>query len=109
MTAKKAEVPRPTGLTGAAGEYYVAAELSLRGWLATVTIKNAPHTDVLARKLETGRLLAIQTKTASQGYNFQLGIKDEKPTTADNEWYILVSLRPVGERPLFHIIPRNVV
>ena len=35
---------RTTGLTGAAGEYYVAAELSRRGWLATVTIKNAPGT-----------------------------------------------------------------
>jgi integrase len=43
-----------TGLTGAAGEYYVAAELSLRDWLATVTIKNAPGTDVLAQKVGTG-------------------------------------------------------
>ena len=39
-----------TGLTGAAGEYYVAAELSRRGWLATVTIKNA------FRRLTTSRL-----------------------------------------------------
>jgi hypothetical protein len=40
----------PTGLTGAAGEYYTVAELSRRGWLATVAIKNSPGTDVLAQK-----------------------------------------------------------
>jgi hypothetical protein len=56
-----------TGLTGAAGEYYVAAELSRRGWLATVTIKNSPGTDVLAQRLGTGRVVSIQVKTAGFG------------------------------------------
>jgi hypothetical protein len=36
-----------TGLTGAAGEYHVAAQLSQRGWLATITKKNSPGTDEL--------------------------------------------------------------
>jgi hypothetical protein len=58
---------RTDGLIGAAGEYYVAAELSRRGWLATVTVKNAPGTDVLAQRADTGRMFAVQTKTAS-GY-----------------------------------------
>jgi hypothetical protein len=100
---------RPTGLTGAAGEYYVAAELSLRGWLATVTIKNAPGTDVLARHLESGRVLTIQTKTASVGNKFTLGEKDERPAQSDNEWYILVALDAIGRRPSFYLVPRNVV
>jgi hypothetical protein len=99
----------PTGLTGAAGEFYVAAELSLRGWLATVTIKNAPATDVLARDLATGRVVAIQTKPASPGNNFRLGLRDEVPTAADNEWYVLVGLLAPGNRPDFFIVPRNVV
>ena len=55
-------MPSATGLTGAAGEYYVAAELSRRSWLATVTIKNSPGTDVLAQRLDRRRLVAIQTK-----------------------------------------------
>ena len=67
---------RPTGLTGAAGEYYVAAELSRRGWLATVTVKNAPGTDVLRRTPKTKRTLAIQTKTSSSGTNFTLGERE---------------------------------
>ena len=67
----------PTGLTAAAGKYYVAAELSLRGWLATVTIRKAPATNVLARDPATDWVVAIQTKTASFGNRFRLGPKDE--------------------------------
>jgi hypothetical protein len=99
---------RATGLTGAAGEYYVAAELSRRDWLATVTIKNAPGTDVLAQRRDGSRMVAIQTKT-SWGTSWQLGLKDERPPSRDNEWYVLVALRDEFDRPLFYVIPRNVL
>jgi len=99
----------PTGLTHAAGEYYVAAELSLLGWLATVTIKNAPAIHVLARNPATGREVAIRTKTASPGNNFRLGPKDEVPSAVDNEWYVFVGLAASRERPDFFVVPRDVV
>jgi len=95
------------GLTGACGEYHVAAELSRRGWLATVTIKNAPGTDVLAQHLETGRVVTVQTKTASPGSNFRLKSGDEGVVNNDNEWYALVGLRGIDERPDFFLLPRN--
>jgi hypothetical protein len=98
-----------TSLTGAAGEYYVAAELSRRGWLATVTIKNAPGTDVLAQRVDTGAVVAIQTKTSSDGNSFQLDKKCEVVAREMNEWYILVGLRAEGERPKFYLIPRNII
>jgi hypothetical protein len=96
-------------LTGAAGEYHVAAELSKRDWLATVTIKNAPGTDVLAKHSESGWVISVQTKTASQGSNFRLNQKDEAFTDAKNEWYALVALKGDLERPDFYLVPRNVV
>lgn len=96
-------------MTGAAGEYFVAAELSLRAWLATVTIKNAPGTDILAQRPATGSIVAIQTKTASFGNKFQLGKKDELPSRADNEWYVLVKLHEQRTRPTFYVVPRNVI
>ncbi len=96
------------GLVGAAGEYYLAAELSRRGWLATVTIKNSPGTDVLAQDTATGRVIALQTKTASAGSAFRLSAKDERTTPNDNEWYALVRLRSAQERPDFFLVPRNV-
>jgi hypothetical protein len=101
-------VPRgTTGLTGAAGEYFVAAELSLRGWLATVTIKNAPGTDVLAQNLESGLVVSIQTKAASYGNKFQLNAKSEQITLSENDWYVLVKLHEQRTRPTFYVVPRN--
>lgn len=96
-----------TGLTGAAGEYYVAAELSLRGWLATPTIKNAPGTDVLAQYREKGILVAIQTKTASMGNQFMVHESIERSSAADNEWVVLVKLHELGTRPSFFILPHD--
>ena len=99
---------RRTGLIGAAGEYHVAAQLSQRGWLATITIKNSPGTDVLAQHFDTGVLVAIQTKTteiATQGW--VLGSKDESPTDRADSWYVLVAMNGELVRPDFYVVPRN--
>jgi hypothetical protein len=109
LQAYARHMPSTRGLVGAAGEYYVAAELSRRDWLATVTIKNSPGTDVLAQRLDRRRIVAIQTKTASPGSHFRLNVKDEAPGERDNEWYVLVSLRGDEERPTFYVIPRHVM
>jgi hypothetical protein len=109
MDATAVRRSRPTGLTGAAGEYFVAAELSLRGWLATVTIKNSPGTDVLAQNLDRHLLVAIQTKTASSGMNFQLNEKCELPSVSENEWYVFVGIQEERTRPRFYVVPHNVV
>ena len=102
-----AKMTRATGLTGAAGEYYVAAELSLRGWLATPTIKNAPGTDVLAQYREKGILVAIQTKTASLGNQFMVNASIERPSLANNEWVVLVKLHELHRRPSFFVVPHD--
>jgi hypothetical protein len=62
---------RTTKLTGALGEYLVAAELSRRGLIAAPFAGNVPHFDVLAAA-EDGRQFAIQVKT-SNGNNWQFG------------------------------------
>ncbi|MEA2328452.1 MAG: hypothetical protein QOE68_3411, partial [Thermoanaerobaculia bacterium] len=36
------------GLCGIAGEYFVAAELSRRGYLASITLRNSRGVDILA-------------------------------------------------------------
>jgi hypothetical protein len=97
---------RARNITGAAGEYHVAAELSRRGWLATVTIKNSPDTDVLAQKPESELLVAIQTKT-SGGNSFRLKEKDEAPSKRDGQWFVLVALAGELERPRFYVVPHD--
>ena len=36
------------GIVGVSGEFFVAAELSQRGIVATMTLKNTPYIDILA-------------------------------------------------------------
>ena len=115
-----------TAITGAAGEYFAAAELSARGWIATISVRGAPATDVLAQHAETRRLIAVQTKTASSGMIYfqlrgstkkdidpkdghRIPLHDEIPAQADNEWFVFVGLKEPGERPDYFVVPRNVV
>lgn len=97
-----------TRLTGASGEFYVAAELTRRLWAASVTPQGVERTDVLAQHLETRKVLAIQVKT-SHSDHFHMSKKLEEPTDTEYEWIILVSLRSDGERPEFYVVPRNVI
>src|SRR4051794_15379032 len=96
---------RATATTGAAGAYFVAGNLALRGWPASVTYGNTPRTDVLA---QIGALpVAIQVKTKSErSKDFQLGgIGDFSPPGA-NEWVVLVALR-ADAVPDYFVVPRD--
>ena len=95
-------------LTGAAGEFFVAGELARRGWRPSITPRGVERTDVLAQHSETGRLVAVQIKTATTKV-FRLGLKDEQPARAPNEWYVLVALGEATARPRYFVLPTNVV
>jgi hypothetical protein len=107
---RMAHVPRvsranQTNLIGAAGEYYVAAELSRSGWLATVTLKNAPGIDVLAFKPPPGRRsVAIQTKTTVGG-SWVLRTPRSDFEHRDDTYFVLVRLRAERDRPNFYVVP----
>jgi hypothetical protein len=94
-------------LVGAAGAYYVAAQLSERGWIASLTWGDAPRTDVLAQRLDLKTRAAIQVKTRKTG-QFQLGKAAEMPSPRGaNEWFVLVDLGGPRKRPDFYVVPRN--
>jgi hypothetical protein len=94
-------------VTGATGAYFVAGELSQRGWLASLTRANAPRTDILAQLLDPPVMAAIQVKTRRSG-DLQIGIGGERPALPGaNEWYVFVALRPAGERADFYVVPRD--
>ncbi len=50
-------------LTGAAGEYYVAFQLSARGYAVGLTARGTKSADLLVTNLETGKSVTIQVKT----------------------------------------------
>jgi hypothetical protein len=64
---------RTNQLTGAVGEFLVAAELCRRGLLATPFAGNVPHYDIIASG-QSGGHLAVQVK-AINGFNWQFDIR----------------------------------
>ena len=51
-------------LTGVAGEYFAAAELSRRGYVASITLRNTKGIDIIATNEEGSKTINIQVKTS---------------------------------------------
>ena len=99
----------PKGVTGVAGEYFVAAELSRRGHIASITLRNTRGIDILASSADATRQVAIQVKT-SQGSKPQWVLnKKAESLHADNLFYVFVNLKSPQERPDFYIVPSKQV
>ena len=94
------------GLTGIAGEYFVAAELSLRGFMASVTLRNNDSIDIHASKLSNkDKMFAIQVKTSQINNRKWILNKKSELSSSDSHYYIFVSLKGELERPDYFIIP----
>ena len=97
------------GLTGVAGEYFVAAELSRRGYIATLTLKNTRGIDILVANANATKSKNIQVKTSQERKKeWPLNYKAENHL-ADNLFYVFVNLKGLNELPDFHIVPSKIV
>jgi hypothetical protein len=95
-------------LSGVAGEYLVAGELSRRGCIASITLRNSKGVDILATNEKAERSVAIQVKSRySKGTAWVLNEKAEE-YYAKNLFYAFVSLN-YGESADFYIVPSRVV
>ncbi|MEG4520930.1 hypothetical protein [Microcoleus sp. AT9b-C3] len=90
-------------LIGAAGEYYVCAELCRRGVLALVTPKNNEIFDVLASDTFGQRTISIQVKTMAiantQGWKFGPNMSIKKNN--DNLYVVLVNMHDNGTNDFY--------
>jgi hypothetical protein len=99
----------PSVLTGVAGEYFVAAELSRRGYIASISLRNTRGIDILATNQDATRSVTIQCKTnQTTARKWLLNEKSER-FEADSHFYIFVALGKPMNRPRFHIVPSKVV
>ena len=96
-------------LVGVAGEYFVAAELSIRGYLASITLRNSRGIDIIASSSDATRSVSIQVKTSSGNVPKWMLTEKSESFRADNHFYVFVLLREVGSRPDFHIVPSQLV
>lgn len=99
----------PKGLSGIAGEYFVAAELSRRGYIASITLRNTKGIDILASNSTATRQIAIQVKTNQGSKPEWVLSKEAEIFHANNLFYMFVNLRSSEGRPDFYIVPSKSV
>ena len=58
---------------GLAGEYLVAGMMNLKGWVASLTLKNFPGVDIFGKDPETDKNISVQVKTTREN-SFNIGI-----------------------------------
>lgn len=97
-----------SGLSGVAGEYFVAAELSRRGFIASVTLRNAQGIDILATKPTSTSIIGIQVKTNQHSQRkWPVSYKVEDLDRPDL-YFVFVNLNGINQ-PSYHIVPSAVI
>ena len=91
--------------TGIAGEFFVAAELSKRGWIATLTAKNTPDIDLLASRPNGDVHARIQVKTRSPAYRSAHRVGKNLKQVGERDFLVLVDIGAEGEMPRYWVIP----
>lgn len=95
-------------LSGVAGEYFVAAELSRRGYVASITLRNTRGIDILASNADATRSVGIQVKTNQDTPREWILSKKAETNLAENLCYVFVALNGL-EQPAFYVVPTSVV
>lgn len=104
------ENKRNTVLTGVAGEYYVAAELSRRGYLASITLRNSKGVDILCSNADASKTAAIQVKAKSGSERSWILNEKGENYYADNFFYVLINIDDdLLKHPEYTIVPSKVV
>lgn len=96
-------------LSGVAGEYFVAAELSRRGYLASITLRNTKGVDILCSNADATKTIAIQVKTNRRSNREWVLNHKAESFFADNHFYVFVNLHDNSHLPDYFIIPSKVV
>ena len=105
------ERAKKTYITGTTSLYLTAAELAMRGFVVSVTARNAPGVDLQATS-STMRTIGIQVKGNhwdSPSQSFWLLSERAKRDSDPSLVYVFVNLRPPGTRPDFYVVPSAVV
>ena len=99
----------PPLLAGVAGEYFVAAELSRRGHIASVSLRNTRGIDILATNQKASRSITIQCKTNQLARKSWMLNEKSESFVSDDHFYVFVALGGVLERSSYHIVPSRAV
>src|SRR3989344_1368809 len=79
-------------LSGVSGEYFVAAELSKRGYIASITLRNTKGVDILCSNSDASKSVAIQVKTNRRSAREWMLNQKAEDYFANNLFYVFVNL-----------------
>lgn len=99
----------PSLLAGVSGEYFVAAELSRRGYIASISLRNTRGIDILATNQTATRSITIQVKTNQFAQTTWMLSEKGEDFSSPFHFYVFVMLRDVTERPSFYVVPSSEV
>ena len=101
---------KDSALVGLAGTYFVAAELSQGGYIATVTSRNTEGIDLLASNINGSKVVSIQVKTSrAENVSRKWHIdKKQENIYSDQLFYVFVDLKQT-QKPDFYIVPSKEV
>lgn len=92
------------------GVYFTAAELSSRGFIVTITARNAPHVDIMVSTPNMKKTFSIQVKANKPDgtKSFWLLNKEAKKTVSPSFFYVFVNLNE-NRKPDFYIVKSGTV
>ena len=96
-------------LSGVAGEYYVAAELTAKGYIASITLRNTKGVDILCSNSDATKSVAIQVKTNRRSARDWVLNQKAENYFADNLFYVFVNLHEGARPPEYFIVPSKTV
>ena len=93
---------------GMQGVYLVAAELTGKGLIVSVTSRNARGADLLVTDQGCQRAWSVQVKASRQNRSFWLVGEPAKNIKSPTHVYVFVNLKG-KERPTYYVVPSDVV
>jgi hypothetical protein len=101
-----------TKMVKTVGEHWVCATLARHGWAPALTRDGLERTDILAvnTELPYRPVVEIQVKTASQRgqtTKWLLGTKAQLPARSEHEWFVLILLPELPNKPRAFVVPRD--
>jgi len=101
---------------GLAGEYYVLAQLTARGMVATLTLGNTKGVDILVTNQELNKLFKVEVKTSTRkpgrskyfgdGRFYAWAMNEKHERILDiNLFYCFVYIRDAITLPKFFLVP----
>lgn len=104
------ESKRSRVITGVTGEYYVAAELSRRGYIASITLRNTRGVDVLCSNSDASKSVGIQVKARNGMQRSWILSQKGEDYYADTLFYVFVNVsEDPRKQPEFTVVPSKVV